>query len=169
MVLAAGAASGIGATLVRALAERGAHVTVADLDTEAAQGVAEALPGDRHAACALDIRDEASCQAAVASAQQDSGRLDLLLNSVGIFRTGPALELSGEDFAETMATNVTGAFLLSRHAARAMADRGGGRMVHIASVSHKLLRRLLVLHSTAKEVRLGRCYASCYARSPQER
>ncbi|MCH9011678.1 MAG: SDR family NAD(P)-dependent oxidoreductase, partial [Proteobacteria bacterium] len=46
MVLAAGAASGIGATLARALAERGAHVTVADLDIEAAQGVAEALPGD---------------------------------------------------------------------------------------------------------------------------
>ena len=150
MVLAAGAASGIGAALARALAERGAHVTVADLDTEAAQGVAEALPGDRHAACALDIRDEASCQAAVASAQPDSGRLDLLLNSVGIFHTGPALELSGEDFAETMATNVTGAFLLSRHAARAMADQGSGRMVHIASVSSQVVNPDYAAYASSK-------------------
>ncbi len=150
MVLAAGAASGIGATLARALAERGAHVTVADLDTEAAQRVAEALPGDGHGACALDIRDEASCQAAVASAQQGSGRLDLLLNSVGIFRTGPALELSGEDFAETMATNVTGAFLLSRHAARAMADQGGGRMVHIASVSSQVVNPDYAAYASSK-------------------
>ena len=50
-----------------------------------------------------------------------AGRLDLLLNSVGIFRTAPGLELSAEDFAETMAINVTGAFLLSRQVARAMA------------------------------------------------
>ncbi len=149
-VLVAGAASGIGAALARALAERGAHVTVADLDTEAAQGVAEALPGDRHAACALDIRDEASCQAAVASAQQDSGRLDLLLNSVGIFHTGPALELSGEDFVETMATNVTGAFLLSRHAARAMADQGSGRMVHIASVSSQVVNPDYAAYASSK-------------------
>jgi NAD(P)-dependent dehydrogenase (short-subunit alcohol dehydrogenase family) len=150
VVFAAGAAGGIGAVLARAFAERGARIMVADIDVETAREVAGALPGEGHGCCLVDVRDEASCQAAVEATLGLAGRLDLLLNSVGIFRTGPALELSGEDFAETMATNVTGAFLLSRHAARAMADQGGGRMVHVASVSSQVVNPDYAAYASSK-------------------
>ena len=138
-VLAAGAASGIGAVLAQALAERGCRVLIADLDAEAARAVAAGLPGPGHGAVALDIRDEGSCRDAVEAARTaGGGRLDLLLNSVGIFRTAPALELSQADFEATLATNLTGAFLLSRAAGKVMTAAGGGRMVHIASVSSQV-------------------------------
>jgi len=149
-VLAAGAASGIGAVLARALAARGARVLVADLDVELAREVTEELPGNGHRPCALDVRDEASCQAAVEAALGLVGRLDVLINSVGIFRTAPALELSGADFAETLATNVTGAFLLSRQAGRVMAEKGGGRMVHIASVSSQVVNPDYAAYASSK-------------------
>ena len=149
-VLAAGAASGIGAVLARALAARGARVLVADLDVELAREVTEELPGNGHRSCALDVRDEASCQAAVEAALGLVGRLDVLINSVGIFRTAPALELSGADFAETLATNVTGAFLLSRQAGRVMAEKGGGRMVHIASVSSQVVNPDYAAYASSK-------------------
>ena len=148
--LAAGAASGIGAVLARALAARGARVLVADLDVELAREVTEELPGNGHRSCALDVRDEASCQAAVEAALGLVGRLDVLINSVGIFRTAPALELSGADFAETLATNVTGAFLLSRQAGRVMAEKGGGRMVHIASVSSQVVNPDYAAYASSK-------------------
>ena len=149
-VLAAGAASGIGAVLARALAARGARVLVADLDVELAREVAGGLPGKGHGCCLLDVRDEASCQAAVEAALGLAGRLDVLINSVGIFRTAPALELSGADFAETLATNVTGAFLLSRQAGRVMAEKGGGRMVHIASVSSQVVNPDYAAYASSK-------------------
>ncbi len=149
-VLATGAASGIGAVLARALAARGARVLVADLDVDLAREVTKALPGTGHRSCVLDVRDEASCQAAVEAALGLAGDLDVLINSVGIFRTGPALELSGADFAETLATNVTGAFLLSRHAGRVMAEKGGGRMVHIASVSSQVVNPDYAAYASSK-------------------
>ena len=149
-VLAAGAAGGIGAGLAEALAGRGARVMVADQDAAAAREVAGRLPGEGHGSCPLEVRDEASCEAAVEAALGLTGRLDLLLNSVGIFRAAPALELSGEDFAETLATNVTGAFLLSRQAARVMADRGGGRMIHLASVSSQVVNPDYAAYASGK-------------------
>ncbi|MFQ5774507.1 MAG: SDR family NAD(P)-dependent oxidoreductase [Kiloniellaceae bacterium] len=149
-VLAAGAASGIGKALARALAQRGARVLVADLDAAAAREVAEGLPGPGHDSCALDVRDEGSCKAAAARALDGGGRLDVLLNSVGIFRTAPALELSGDDFADTLATNVTGAFLLSRHAGKAMVAQGGGRIVHIASVSSRVTNPEYAAYAASK-------------------
>ncbi len=149
-VLAAGAASGIGAALARALAERGARVLVADLDAEGARALAESLPGAGHAPFALDVQDEASCDAAAAAAQGADGRLDVLLNSVGIFRTAPALELSREDFEATIATNLTGAFLLSRAAGRVMAPAGGGRIIHMASVSSQVVNPDYAAYAASK-------------------
>jgi NAD(P)-dependent dehydrogenase (short-subunit alcohol dehydrogenase family) len=150
VVFAAGAAGGIGAALARTFAERGARVMVADIDVETAREVAGALPGEGHGCCLVDVRDEASCQAAVEATLGLAGRLDLLLNSVGIFRTAPGFELSAEDFAETLAINVTGAFLLSRQVARVMADRGSGRVIHIASVSSQVVNPDYAAYASSK-------------------
>jgi NAD(P)-dependent dehydrogenase (short-subunit alcohol dehydrogenase family) len=150
-VLAAGAASGIGAVLAQALAERGCRVLIADLDAEAARAVAEGLPGPGHGAVALDVRDEGSCRDAVAAARAaGDGRLDLLLNSVGIFRTGPALELSRADFEDILATNVTGAFVLAQAAGRVMVAQGGGRIVNIASVSSGVVNPAYAAYASSK-------------------
>lgn len=149
-ILAAGAGRGIGAVLAQALAARGAHIMVADIDAAAARNVASALPGKGHRSCALDVRDEESCKAAVEAACATTDKLYLLLNSVGIFRTADALTLSAEDFTDTLTTNVTGAFLLSRQAGRVMAEQGGGRIINIASVSSHVANPEYAAYASSK-------------------
>jgi NAD(P)-dependent dehydrogenase (short-subunit alcohol dehydrogenase family) len=134
-VLMAGGAGGLGRVLARAFAERGARILSGDPNQEAAAALAGALPGEGHGATALDVTDETSCQAAVARCPESAGRLDVLINASGLFRTAPADRLPAEDMRKTLEVNVTGAFLIARAAAAAMAGTGGGRIVTLASVS----------------------------------
>lgn len=149
-VLVAGGAGGLGKVLAHALAERGAKVTIADLTGGAATEIAKNLPGKGHSSCALDVRGEASCQAAVAMAAKAAGRLDVLLNCVGIFQTAPALELSAKDFEDSIAINLTGAFFLARAAGKVMVDQGGGRIVTLASVSSKVVNPDYAAYASSK-------------------
>jgi NAD(P)-dependent dehydrogenase (short-subunit alcohol dehydrogenase family) len=153
-VLAAGGAGGLGKVLAQALAERGARVTVADFDAEAAAEVAESLPGEGHGACVLDVRDEESCNAAVADAASRAtgtgGRLDVLLNCAGIFRTAPALELAAKDFADSIAINLTGSFVLARAAGAVMVAQGGGRIITLASVSSQVVNPDFAAYASSK-------------------
>ncbi len=149
-VLVAGGARGLGAVLAEALARRRATILVGDLDGAAAERTAAALPGSGHRGCALDVRDEDSCRAAVSLATGRAGRLDVLINSAGLFRTAPALELSRAEFADILATNVTGAFVLARAAGRVMVAQGGGRIVNIASVSSGVVNPAYAAYASSK-------------------
>lgn len=151
VILVAGGARGLGLGLARDLAARGARIVLADrLADEAARAVRE-LPGDGHLSCPLDVTDEDSVTAAIDLAQARAGRLDGLINSAGVAVFEPALDLSCADFARTMAVNVTGAFLLSRGAARAMIGQGGGgRIVHLASVSSRVVNPDYAAYSSSK-------------------
>lgn len=149
--LVAGGAGGLGRVLAAAFAERGAHVLVADIRAREAEDVAAGLPGQGHLACALDVRDEESCAAAVARAVELGGRLDVLINSAGEFHLGPSAELSREAFTSTLAANTTGVFLMSRAAARTMAtDGGGGRIITLASVSSRVTNPNYAAYATSK-------------------
>lgn len=150
VVLVAGGAGGLGKVLAHALAERGAKIAVADVAAPAAAEVAKGLPGKGHVSCALDVTDEASCKAAVSLATESFGRLGMLLNCVGIFRTAPALELSAKDFADSMAANLTGAFVLAREAGKVMAEGDGGRIVTLASVSSKVANPDYAAYASSK-------------------
>lgn len=149
-VLIAGAAGGLASALARAMAERGARVILADLDLAAAEALAAELPGGRHAACRLDIRDESACGAAVACAAGATGRLDVIVNAAGLFQTAPATALPKETFEASLAVNVTGAFLLARTAGRTMIDQGGGRIISIASVSSQVANRDYAAYASSK-------------------
>lgn len=128
-----GAGSGIGRAIALAFAKVGAHVVAADINQTAAEMVAreiaafggEARP--RH----LDVSDEAAVEACFAAATPQD-RIDILVNSAGISRRRPALELSLADWESVNAVNVTGSFLCARAAARRM-HGGGGSIVNIAS------------------------------------
>lgn len=150
VVLVAGGARGLGLGLARDLAARGARIVLADRLGDEAAAAARQLPGSGHLSCPLDVTEEDSVLAAVDLARSETGRLDGLLNSAGIAIFEPALELSAEDFARIMAVNVTGAFLLSRSAARVMAGQGGGRILHLASVSSRVANRNYAAYSSSK-------------------
>src|SRR5438105_9307438 len=103
VALVTGAGSGIGRALALGLAENGADVALTELperlsDAEAAVGEIAGQTGRRAMAIALDVRDVASIQPAVAHAVAELGRLDVLVNNAGVQRARPALEVTEEDW-----------------------------------------------------------------------
>jgi len=131
--LAAGASSGIGLAAAVALAEAGAHVTLAARRADvletlsrdfAAQGwSADMLP--------LDIADIEAIKTALAA----GAPYDILVNSAGLARHGPALDTNPADFDAVMNINLRGAFFLAREVARTM-PRGGSVITISSQMGH---------------------------------
>lgn len=132
-----GGAMGIGAEVCRRLGTAGFIVIVADRDKPAAETTAAQLRADGAAAeaQAIDVGDAASVDSAFADIEQRHGRCDVLVNSAGIAKVYPFLEFPADNFAATIAVNVTGTFLCSQRAARLMVRHQWGRIVNIASVA----------------------------------
>ena len=151
-IIVAGGAGGLGAPLARALAGRGARLMIADVDAGAAGRLAEELAADGAAAAfiGLDVRDPASCAAAVAAAARRWGRLDGLLNAAGVYRIGPALELEEDAWENTIAINLSGAFRLAREAGRIMVAQRAGSIVTIASVSSEVANPHYAAYAASK-------------------
>ena len=147
-----GATSGLGLAMADALSEAGATVVYAARPTPRLELiVAERRErGLTVIALPIDVRDPGSVERAAADALEALGDVDLLVNNAGIgMRTVnprffdqpmPFFELTPEGFAEVIATNLTGYFLVARAFAARMADRGQGRIVNI-SMNHETMRR----------------------------
>ncbi|WOT38920.1 SDR family NAD(P)-dependent oxidoreductase [Streptomyces coeruleorubidus] len=124
-----GAGRGLGRAIARRLAEAGADVLVADIESELAVTAAEGLnalrPGCAVAAH-MDVSDAGSVIAAADLAVRELGGLDIWVNNAGIFPSVPALEMSDTAWDEVFAVNTRGVFLGSREAARRMREPGGG-------------------------------------------
>ncbi|MDX2375666.1 3-hydroxybutyrate dehydrogenase [Microbacterium sp. LRZ72] len=122
--LVTGGASGIGLACSRALAERGAHVVVADIDADAAASVADEVGGE---AWAVDLADTTALESLDVSA-------DILINNAGIQRVAPITEFDPQDFRLIQRIMVEAPFLLIRAALPGMYARGWGRIINVSSV-----------------------------------
>jgi len=122
--LVTGGASGIGLACAEAFAEAGAHVTIADLNGDAAREVAGRLRGD---AWEVDL----SKTVELAQAAVDT---DILVNNAGIQTVRPIQEFEPETFALMLRIMVEAPFLLIRAALPGMYERGFGRIINISSV-----------------------------------
>jgi NAD(P)-dependent dehydrogenase (short-subunit alcohol dehydrogenase family) len=130
--LVTGASRGIGLGCAVALAEAGAHVICSARGQEELGAVVAALTsaGLSAEAMAFDMSDLGALEATLAKI----GSLDVLVNSAGIARHGPALETNPADFDAVMATNLRAAYFASTAAARLMQAQGkGGSIIHISS------------------------------------
>jgi 3-hydroxybutyrate dehydrogenase len=121
--LVTGGASGIGAAVAFRLAAAGAHVVVADVDTAAAQGVAEQIGGE---AWPVDLSD-------VTGLRDLRLDVDIVVNNAGVQHVSPVHEFDPERFAFILRLMLEAPFLLTRAALPAMYARGWGRIVHISS------------------------------------
>ncbi|BCT74541.1 3-hydroxybutyrate dehydrogenase [Sinomonas cyclohexanicum] len=122
--LVTGGAAGIGAAVARGLAEKGAHVVVADLDGEAAEKLAADLGGTSWAVDLLDT-------AALEDLRLDC---DILVNNAGIQKVAPIEDYEPETFRRIQRLMVEAPFLLIRAALPHMYAEGWGRFVNISSV-----------------------------------
>lgn len=136
VVIVTGAGSGIGKAVSREYAERGAHVIVAEIDTDSGERQAAAIRGQGGSALFVrtDVRIETDIVRLVEQTERTFGRIDALINNAGVSRFKPVFELTADEWDDVMNTNLRGAFLCAREAAKAMRRRGeGGAIVNIAS------------------------------------
>lgn len=126
--LVTGAGGGIGGAAAEGLAREAAAVLCTDIDAVAAGETAARIgsAGGRAAAQALDVRDRAAVDAAVASVVAQFGRLDILVECAGISHRTNFLDLDPETWDRILAVNLTGMFHLGQAAARQMVKQGGG-------------------------------------------
>jgi len=135
VALVTGGGSGIGRATCEIFAERGGAVMVADLSEASAKATADhiARKGGRAEAVRCDVTQWDEVQAAVDSARRVFGRLNVVINCAGILRASRIEETSEADWNQVLQVNLTGAFLVTKAALRAMREQGGGSIVHIAS------------------------------------
>ncbi len=133
--LLTGAGSGIGRATAERFAAEGARVAVTDLDGGKAEAVATAIRdrGGDGFARVLDVRREADWESAIVEVVEAWGGLDVLVASAGISFAKPVDEMSLEEWRHVHAVNLDGAFLGTKHAIRAMKERGGGGSIVLVS------------------------------------
>jgi len=151
-VVVTGATSGLGAAMASALLEAGAVVALAARPTERLEAAAAdaRAAGYRAAALPVDVRDPASVRRAVDAALRTLGGVDVVVNNAGIGmrtvnprfleRPQPFFDVTPEGFADLMATNLTGYFLVARAFARVFVAQGHGRIINV-SINHETMRR----------------------------
>ena len=132
-----GGTSGIGLALARGLASAGAHVVPISrrrAQVEAAAGEIEGL-GRRSLRVTADVGDRDSLLAALGETVGALDRVDVLVNCAGITRRTPSLDVTEQEWASILDTNLTGTFRACQVFGRHMIDRGYGRIVNVASLA----------------------------------
>jgi 2-deoxy-D-gluconate 3-dehydrogenase len=140
-----------------ALAAAGASVAVAARTRSQLVETAAEIErlGRRALAVVADVRDPASVAAMVGEVVRKFGRLDVLVNAAGVNRRVPSLELTPKVWDEVVDTNLKGTFFASQAAAQAMLERGGGKIINIASLASELGLPGRVPYTAAKSGVLG--------------
>jgi 2-dehydro-3-deoxy-L-rhamnonate dehydrogenase (NAD+) len=152
--LITGAARGIGRAIARRLTADGARAALLDLDGPAVEAAARELGGAL--AITADVTRAADVDRAVDQVVERWGRLDVLVNNAGITgRSFPIWELTDEDWRRVIDVDLTSVFLCCRAGVRVMLERGGGRIVNVASIAGKEGNPTLVPYSAAKAGVIG--------------
>jgi rhamnulose-1-phosphate aldolase/alcohol dehydrogenase len=161
-----GGASGIGRAAARAIAERGAHVVIGDLNAEGAAEVAEELVSEyglrRAVAVPVDVTNEAAVQELARLAVLEYGGIDILVSSAGLATSAPITDTTLEEWELNYAVLARGYFLASREAFRVMLEQGrGGSIVFVASKNALVAGANAAAYSSAKaaSLHLARCLA----------
>jgi NAD(P)-dependent dehydrogenase (short-subunit alcohol dehydrogenase family) len=136
LALVTGASRGIGAATAEALGVAGARVVLAARDGQALESVAQRInrAGGQARAVPSDVGKREDVEELFAAVER-IGPLAALVCAAAVLRPAPLEETTPEIWEQTLAINLTGAFLCCRAAFSAMRVAGGGRIVNIASLS----------------------------------
>ncbi len=166
VALITGGASGIGRATARLLADRGAHVVVADRNVAGVEEVADELTarfGARRAlAVSVDVTSEDAVVEMTRRAVLEYGGVDILVASAGLATSAPITETSLADWEQNYAVLARGTFLAARETFRVLLEQGrGGSVVFVASKNALVAGANAAAYSSAKAatLHLARCLA----------
>jgi 3-oxoacyl-[acyl-carrier protein] reductase len=140
-----GGSRGIGHAIAQGLARVGSRVAVLARDVAKAREAAASLGnggegagggggGARGWGYGCDVSDAQQVETTVAAIEKDLGRIDVVVNNAGTTRDNLLFRIGEEDWDTVLNTNLKGAFLVTKHAARGMIKRRWGRIINITSV-----------------------------------
>lgn len=136
IALVTGASRGIGEAIAKRLASEGAKVLAAARSVDALARVVSEIEaaGGKASALALDLSDAASIDAAVKTALAAHGEIHVLVNNAGVTEDNLILRMGRQAWDRVLATNLTGAFLLTQAVIKGMVRKRYGRIVNVTSV-----------------------------------
>ena len=135
VALVTGASGGLGCHFARTLADAGARVALAARRKEQLEANVASIGADRAIAVALDVTDPESVDRALVEVADRLGPATIVVNNSGVTATRSALDLDPDEWDQIMDTNLKGAWLVARAAARQLIDaKLPGSIVNIASI-----------------------------------
>ena len=128
VAIVTGASRGIGAAIVKKLADEGAQVVACARSIESCEGAARCLK--------VDVANSAEVDACVKTTVEKFGKVDILVNNAGITKDGLLMRMSDDDWSQVLDINLKGTFLFTRAVTRPMMKNRetGGSIVNISSV-----------------------------------
>ena len=128
VAIVSGAAGALGRAIVAALRERGIRVVAVDRTVDDADQPDPGLTWE-----SADVTDAAGVDELFERTMREQGRLDVVVHTVGAFRSGAIVDAAEDDWQLLLDVNLTGAWWISRAAARVMQAAGHGSIVHIGA------------------------------------
>ena len=148
--LITGAARGIGFEFARAYIAEGAQVALADINADALAKAVATLGPQGHAV-QMDVTNQSSIDAGVASAVAQMGKLDILINNAALFDAAPIAEITRASFDKLFAVNVAGCLFTMQAAAKQMIAQGhGGKIINMASQAGRRGEGLVAVYCATK-------------------
>jgi NAD(P)-dependent dehydrogenase (short-subunit alcohol dehydrogenase family) len=152
-----GAGRGIGAETAKALAVAGAAVVASARSRDEIEAIALAIEegGGRALAVTCDVTEPAQITALRDRALEAFGQVDILVNNAGYADSAPLHRIRVEDWDRIFAVNVRGTFLCAQAFVPAMAERGWGRVINVASVAGKVGAAYITAYAATKHAVVG--------------
>lgn len=128
--------AGVGVASAKLFASHGAKVLVVDIDERAATDTVNSINADGGDASSFiaDVAQESGCKALVEAAVERYGKLDILMNSVGIGGPGAATDVEEESWNRVLDVDLKSMVMISKYAIPEMAKSGGGSIINVSSV-----------------------------------
>ena len=155
VAIVTGGSQGIGRAIAVGLAQAGAHVVLAKYpdkrqdEIKAVKDEIEAL-GRKALIVQTDVAQVDQVRALMDQTHSTFGRIDILVNNAGWTGTGPALDVSEDEYDRTMAATLKSVFFASQSAARVMIPQGGGRIINIGSNFGEIAFKGRAVYAAAK-------------------
>lgn len=150
--LITGSGQGLGLILARGLGQAGATVILNGRNEEKLRNAVAELSNEGLAVYgyAFDVTNSAQIQQAISLIEQEIGSIDILVNNAGIQKRAPLETFEEDSWREILETNLTSAFLVSKHVVRGMIARKSGKIINVCSLQSEVGRVTIAPYTASK-------------------
>lgn len=166
VAIVTGGGSGLGFAIAQKFVQNGIETIIAGRDTHKLDAAKDQLGNLCHA-IPCDVSDLSSIPGFVNTVLVQFGQIDILVNNAGINHKKDFTEVTDEEFARVLTTNVQAVFAMSREVVKHMLDKGSGNIIHISSMAAQYGLPKVIAYSASKTAIDGMTRAMAVELSPK--